>query len=314
MGLLKGGFLRLFQTFLYTLAFCCAAIILGIYSYFLAVLADRDLPIDKHWRAVEGLSGSAVLYTILAVLFTCCLAGVTFFSFLGLVLDVLFIGAMIAVAVMTRDGASSCSGNVKTPLGSGPANSNAVGANNFGFGDNQNLTYSPDLGLACKLNTAAFAVSIIAAFIFLITAIMQIVLARSHKKEKRFGPSPANNYTSGTTNRKFWQRKPKTATEKDMEIGAVGTGAGLSPNRGGYANDLRPSHDTAYTGSTVAAPNAPFAKKETEILSHGGHAPHAAGYNPPHAAHHDYYNANAQDANPYGYDNAVPTTGAAKHF
>jgi hypothetical protein len=29
MGLIKGGFLRLFQTLLYALAFCCAGIILG---------------------------------------------------------------------------------------------------------------------------------------------------------------------------------------------------------------------------------------------------------------------------------------------
>jgi hypothetical protein len=32
MGIFKGGALRLFQSFLYLLAFCCAAIILGIYS------------------------------------------------------------------------------------------------------------------------------------------------------------------------------------------------------------------------------------------------------------------------------------------
>lgn len=42
MGLIKGGFLRLLQTILYGLAFCCAGLILGIYSYFLAVQADRN--------------------------------------------------------------------------------------------------------------------------------------------------------------------------------------------------------------------------------------------------------------------------------
>ena len=109
------------------ISFCCAAIILGIYSYFLAVLADRDLHIATWKKAVEGLAGAATLYAILAILLTCCLAGVTFFSFLGLVLDILFVGAMIAIAVLTRQGAHSCSGNVSTPLGSGNANSNAVG-------------------------------------------------------------------------------------------------------------------------------------------------------------------------------------------
>jgi hypothetical protein len=42
MGLVKGGFLRLLQTALYALIFCCTAIILGIYSYFLSVLANRN--------------------------------------------------------------------------------------------------------------------------------------------------------------------------------------------------------------------------------------------------------------------------------
>jgi hypothetical protein len=32
MGIFKGGALRLLQSLLYLLAFCCAAIILGIYS------------------------------------------------------------------------------------------------------------------------------------------------------------------------------------------------------------------------------------------------------------------------------------------
>ena len=42
MGLIKGGALRLFQTFLYGLLFLCAGIILGFFSYFLSVLADRN--------------------------------------------------------------------------------------------------------------------------------------------------------------------------------------------------------------------------------------------------------------------------------
>ena len=33
MALVKGGFQRLFQTFLYFLIFLCAGIILGVYSY-----------------------------------------------------------------------------------------------------------------------------------------------------------------------------------------------------------------------------------------------------------------------------------------
>lgn len=44
------------------------------------------------------------------------------------------------------------------------------------------------------------------SFLFLISVLFQILLARHHKREKRFGPSPANDYTWGS-GRKFWSRK-----------------------------------------------------------------------------------------------------------
>ncbi|KAJ9621996.1 hypothetical protein H2203_006877 [Taxawa tesnikishii (nom. ined.)] len=287
MGLAGGGFLRLFQTFLYALEFCCAGIILGIYSYFLAVLADRDLPIAAWKKAVEGISGAAVVYLILAVLLTCFLGGVSFFAFLAIVLDICFAGGFIAIAVMTRHGASSCSGNVNTPLGSGPSNSHAsgYGANGFGFGSNQNSTYAPNLGLACRLNTAAFAVSIIGAFLFLITALMQVFLVRHHKKEKRFGPSPANNYTSGSGKARFWQRKPKKTTTKDAELGTYGAGVPAS----GLAAPQADHSPYKEVDNTATAP-----------LTHQHHAPHGA--------HGGYYTQpQGTGVNPYGYDNTRTT-------
>lgn len=45
--LFKGGALRLLETLLYALLFLCAAIILGIYSYFLSVLADRKMAVSR---------------------------------------------------------------------------------------------------------------------------------------------------------------------------------------------------------------------------------------------------------------------------
>jgi hypothetical protein len=159
-------FLKLFQTFLYAIEFCCAAIILGIYSYFLSVLADRDIGIPTYEKAVEGISGVAVLYLIFAVLLTCFLGGKTIFAFIAIVLDILFTGGFVAIAVLTRQGAHSCSGTVKTPIGNGQSNSkNGFGANGFGNNgdDSSNVTYSVSLGTACRLNTAVFAVSIIGA-------------------------------------------------------------------------------------------------------------------------------------------------------
>ncbi|CAD0084980.1 unnamed protein product [Aureobasidium vineae] len=268
MGIFKGGALRLLQTALYFLCFCCAAIIIGIFSFFLAVLADHNLDIPTKWKAVEGLSGVITLYTICTVLLTCCLAGITFLSALGLLFDILCMGGMIAIAVLTRQGAKSCKNNVVTPIGNGPAN-NAIpftqGRHNF----------SPNLGTACKLNKAVFAVAIAGAVLFLFTALMQLALMRHHKKEKRFGPSPSNDYTSGTApKRGLFVRKPKTVPTDDYaEKGVIGT----NPNPLPVGHTIRPSHDTAYSGNTAVGANPTVIQKEG--LTHDGHAPHV-GYNP----------------------------------
>ena len=164
-GAFAGGALRLLATAFYALEFCCAAIILGVYSYFLAVLSNHHLPIARQWKAVEGISGVAVLYTIFAVVLTCFLGGISFFAFLAIVLDILFCGAFVALAVLTRQGTESCSGSnfVNTPLGSGPANgaNQGFGPNGFGSDHGETVTYLPKLSFACRLNTACFAVAII---------------------------------------------------------------------------------------------------------------------------------------------------------
>ncbi|KAJ4297964.1 hypothetical protein N0V90_005863 [Kalmusia sp. IMI 367209] len=245
---LGGAALKLFQTILYAIEFCCAGIILGIYSYFLATLADRDLTIYTWAKAVEGMSGAAVLYTIFAVLLTCCLGGKSFFALIAMLLDLLFCGAFIAIAVLTRDGAHKCSGYVRTPLGNGQSNSKQGFDNAQG---DQQYTYAVSLGTACRLNTACFAVAILGALLFLLSTLVQLALARHHKKEKRFGPSPANNYTSGRSKGFFGRRKANRGGLRDPEMSA---GAGtLAPG----THDVRPSHDTAYTGSTVA-PNGVY--------------------------------------------------------
>ena len=149
---------------------------------------------------------------------------------------------MIAVAVLTRDGASSCSGNVNTPLGDGPASSKE------GFGSNgqgNQITYAASLGTTCKLNTACFAVAIIGAlnlyldFLNLFMFLLQFM------------------------------------GNRDPEVGTIPatTAGGLAAPTA--AHDYRPSHDTAYTGSTVAAPHSGFA---TDKPVTGGYhtAPHVA--------------------------------------
>ena len=164
-----GGLLRLTATALYAIEFCCAGIILGIYSYFLAVLSNHHLPIQRQWKAVEGISGVACLYTVFAVLLTCFLGGISFFAFLAITLDVLFFAGFVALAILTRHGSESCSGSnyVNTPLGSGPANTpgQGYGGRGFGTGNGESVTYLPKLSFSCRLNTAAFAVSLIGLYV-----------------------------------------------------------------------------------------------------------------------------------------------------
>jgi hypothetical protein len=138
--------------------FCCAAIILGFFSYFLTTLHNHDLSIATYIRAVEGISGAGVLYTIFGFLLVCCLGGIAFFSLLGMLLDLAFCGAFIYVAYATRGGDGSCRGFVNTPFGSGNTNvDNSVSQGNGGF------TVLPSLHTACRMETACFAVAIVAA-------------------------------------------------------------------------------------------------------------------------------------------------------
>jgi len=285
-----GAALKLTQTFFYTLCFLCSGIILGIYSYFLSVQADRNGAIPQWQKAVEGISGIGCVYTIFAVVLTCCLGGKTFFAFLAIVMDLLLTAGFVAIAVMTRHGAGSCSGsNVNSPLGSGDSSAKGgYGTNGFGTGSGENVTYSSSIGFACRLNKVAFAVAVIGAFLFIISALVQLWLGRHHQKEKRYGPSPSNNYTTGSGNRWFKRnRGPKTtnqAYQKDAELGAVGAG-GLAA---AHHDDFRPSHET---GTTVGGPTGTFTdhKYETQPT-----IPTTGGY---------HTGPTGSTVNPYGYEN-----------
>jgi hypothetical protein len=244
------------------------------------------------------------VYTIAAVVLTCCLGGISVFAFTAIVLDICFVGGFIAIAVLTRHGASSCTGIVNTPLGVGnaAANSDGFGNNGLGTGSGENLTYSVSPRNACRMNTAVFAVSIIAAFLFLITALFQVFLVRKHKKEKRFGPGPSNNYTSGAPKRNFWNRKKKT-TDRDAEKDVIAsTAAGTLTT--GHATDIRPSHDTAYTGSTVAAPGGAYDKVDG---ANGYGAQQHHGHHAAHGSHGAYYGAPQGTANPYTMETGIHT-------
>ena len=144
--------------------------------------------------------------------------------------------------------------------------------------------------------------------LFAISIILQVWVSRHAQKEKKYGPSPANNYTSGSGHRKFWQRHPKRTNDtyaKDTEMTPVNGGAttadtGLATDSanpyavGGTGNSYRPSHETGYTGTTVGHGNDHYANGSK--LDHGGYHTGPTG----------------TGVNPYGYDNSRP--GAASNF
>lgn len=144
-----GVVLRFFNLGLRVLQFLDAAVILGIFSYFLAVLTRNNQHIATWIKAVEGLAGAATAYSLLGIIFTCCLGGVAFFAFLGVALDVCFVGAMVAIAILTRNGVNNCSaGTLNTPMGTGNANDDTA---------SKGLKFS----MACKLEKVVFAVAVI---------------------------------------------------------------------------------------------------------------------------------------------------------
>ncbi|PGH07585.1 hypothetical protein AJ80_07974 [Polytolypa hystricis UAMH7299] len=255
-------FIRLTNLIIRIIQFCASALILGIFSYFLAVLADHDMEIGRWMKAVEGLSGAATLYTLLASIFTLWLGGIRFFAALAMFLDLCFVAVFIALAVMTRDGAHSCTGFVNTPLGSGDSDNHApgYGKGGFGTGAGQNLTFMPNLGFACRLQKGTFAVSIIGIFLFIASLYPQLLYARQHKRAQRYGPSPANNYTSGPAPKSRWRFGRKETPAQDYPgVGTpvapiplrssseMATGAGEKPSR--YARFFTRSKKAEATAS-----------------------------------------------------------------
>lgn len=91
------------------LQFLSAVISLGIFSsrlykvYRLVNSIKTSVGVNRAFGAVEGILAAAVLYTLLAVIMTFLLrgGGPRWLRWLFVLFDVLFLGAFIAVAVMT---------------------------------------------------------------------------------------------------------------------------------------------------------------------------------------------------------------------
>ncbi|KAM5342592.1 hypothetical protein ACJ41O_013558 [Fusarium nematophilum] len=294
MGATSGVALKFFQWFIRGIQFACAALILAIYSYFLATLHNHSLPISNTIRAVEGISGVAVLYTISGLLLLCCLAGRTFSSFVAVVFDVAFIASFIYVAVANKDGAGDCNGYLDTPFGRGKAGDKAEGSGGF--------TALPSYRVACRLQSACLAVAIIAIIFFVFSILMEVALARHHRKEKRFGPSPANNYTSGYGSKGgFFGRLFRRKKADDAEDGTT-LPEHTHPDQ---LNDMRQSHATERT-AVNNYPDDTYNKYDNNGFSYqDGNLSRQDGYGqihypePEHGVTHPPQNQN------YRYDDGV---------
>ncbi|PBP17495.1 hypothetical protein BUE80_DR011737 [Diplocarpon rosae] len=212
--------------------FCCAAVVLGIFTYYLVTLHNHNIYIPNHVRAVEGIAGAAIVYIIVAGLLVCCLGGFAFFSALGMLLDLAFTGAFVYVAWVNRHATESCSGSVTTPYGKGNTQ-----VNDSFEGVADGFTDVPSLKTACRLQKAAFAVAIVALVFFFLSIFVEYGLIRHRKKEKAFGPSPHNGYTAGLPRRKFWQRQSKTASSAAENGDTLPTHATPADMRPSYATD-----------------------------------------------------------------------------
>ncbi|KAI0157639.1 hypothetical protein GGR57DRAFT_460508 [Xylariaceae sp. FL1272] len=211
MGAKSGLALKFLQWFVRGIQFGACAVTLALFSYILALGSSRHITLPTWTRAVEGISGIGVIYTLLGLLLLCCLAGHPFTSFIAIVLDIAFVGAFVYVAQAVRGGGSSCKGTVNTPFGNKPATDDITNGE------------SPTYGSICKMETAVLAVSIVAIIFFIISALLEFVLVRHRRKEARFGPSPANNYTSGYAKRRgfFGMFRRKKADEEAMNPNAL---------------------------------------------------------------------------------------------
>jgi hypothetical protein len=303
----SGLALKATQGILTATEFCCAAVILAIFTYFVATLHGHGLGIDNYVRSVEGIAGAAVLYTVCGLLLLWCLAGLTLFAALALLIDLAFVGAFVYVAYQTRGGAGSCAGYVDTPLGSGDADASDHPAP---------APYDglPSLKRACRLETACFAVSIVALYVpfhspflhlsyplltpphrsisFLLSAALEIALWRHHRAERAFGPSPTNNYTAGTMSRRrhFWRPRSRRA------------GALEKPPPDSLPAHVTPAdvRNSSYTeNSAVAAEPLPSSAEEGKYAYDAAGA--SGGYGVPARAH--------EGAPGYGYEHGYQTGG-----
>ncbi|EME47030.1 hypothetical protein DOTSEDRAFT_124142 [Dothistroma septosporum NZE10] len=170
MGLIKGDLLRLVAILLYFLAFICSIYIMAATAWFLARF--HYFPAHKRNYAIIGMSAIATLYTSIAMLLTCCLGVIGFFAVSGFLLNVIFVGVMIAIAILTRSARHGCDDIRRF-------RSNPFGAGSYAISAGLDPGHS-----TCRIYVATFALAITGVFAFYAAAAVSLLLFRDGQRQR----------------------------------------------------------------------------------------------------------------------------------
>lgn len=187
----------------------------GCTTYFIVGLSNRNL-INGRALAVEIISAAGLVWSVFALVFSICLLQKSFFQFFTVFGDILFVGGFIAVAVLLRnawDGDCNATNGTVRWLDRGGRN----------------------LVANCRIVKGIFIVAIVLCLLFFLTVLTSFLAHRNSKKDRAYGPSPANNYTYGRGNR-----------NKNRDLETNSGGPALVPP----VADTRVSHESKYTDIT----------------------------------------------------------------
>ncbi|KAK6540626.1 hypothetical protein TWF694_008020 [Orbilia ellipsospora] len=186
----------------------------GVTTYFIVGLSNRNL-IDGNGKAlaVEIISAAGLVWAAFALLFSICLLQKSFFRFFVVLGDLIFIGGFIAVTILLKDAYSADCRN-----------------NNITVGFLQRG--GSHLNVNCELIKGIFIVSIALCVLFAFTVLTAGLAQLSARKDRAYGPSPANNYTYGRGKRDITDK-----TNGDLQTGTTSAGREYLAPRGYAGTD-----------------------------------------------------------------------------
>ncbi|TGZ79768.1 hypothetical protein EX30DRAFT_396836 [Ascodesmis nigricans] len=227
-------FLLKFLSFpLRILTFILAIYIVAASGYHIQRLNSNNLSPSAELYAIIIIAGAAALYAAMTALIACFFPRGGFILFL--LLDLIFCGGFVAIAVLLRDAVTEtrCAEGVWTESGS---------------------TYDKGLDETCGVDKAAFATAVANAVFFAILALLSFFIHQNQSKNRAFGPGPDNNYSvhgSEKPGRKksIWGRRRHAQPVGEPFANSA---AGFEPDDGRYTREYRGTATPAAGMGTTA--------------------------------------------------------------